>query len=203
LALFVGSILLFRLVPQQFFPASGRSELMVDMKLTEGASLKASEAQAKRFEAYLRELPGVDNYVAYVGTGSPRFYLPLDQQLPATRFTQFVVTAKSIEDRERLKLTLMDLLDQEFPEVRARVSRLENGPPVGFPIQFRVSGEHIDELRRIAREVAAKVRENPAVSNVHLNWEEPSKVVYLNIDQERARALGVSTRDVSRLLRSQ
>jgi multidrug efflux pump len=203
LALFVASILLFRLVPQQFFPASGRLELMVDMKLTEGASITASQAQAERFEARLRELPGIDNYVAYVGTGSPRFYLPLDQQLPATRFTQFVVTTQSIADRERLRLTLMQLLDEEFPEVRARVSRLENGPPVGFPIQFRVSGEHIGDLRRIAREIAAKVRENPAVSNVHLNWEEPSKVVYLNIDQERARALGVSTRDVSQLLRSQ
>ncbi|UUY06486.1 efflux RND transporter permease subunit [Pseudomonas sp. J452] len=202
IGLFVASVLLFRFIPQQFFPASGRLELMVDLKLTEGSSLKATEEQVKRLEAKLKNQKGVDNYVAYVGTGSPRFYLPLDQQLPATRFAQVVVLAKSIEDREALRTWLIEVLNEEFPTVRSRVSRLENGPPVGFPIQFRVSGEHIDEVRAIARQVADKVRENSHVSNVHLNWEEPSKVVYLNIDQERARALGVSTADVSRFLQS-
>ncbi|WP_185269059.1 efflux RND transporter permease subunit [Halopseudomonas xiamenensis] len=203
LALFIGSLLLFRLVPQQFFPPSGRLELMVDLTLAEGSSLKATEAQALRLEQRLREHPGVDNFVAYVGTGSPRFYLPLDQQLPATNFSQFVVKAKSIADREQIRSWLMEMLDNEFPELRARISRLENGPPVGYPIQFRVSGEHIDEVRRIAREIASQVRDNPAVSNVHLNWEEPSKVVYLDIDQERARAMGLSTSDVSGFLASQ
>ncbi|MWV12899.1 MMPL family transporter [Pseudomonas sp. R-28-1W-6] len=200
--LFVASVVLFRFVPQQFFPASGRLELMIDLKLTEGSSLKATEEQVKRLEARLKEHDGIENYVAYVGTGSPRFYLPLDQQLPATRFAQVVVLAKSIEDREALRVWLIDVLNDEFPTLRTRVSRLENGPPVGYPIQFRVSGEHIDEVRAIARQVADKVRENSHVSNVHLNWEEPSKVVYLNIDQERARALGVSTADVSRFLQS-
>lgn len=200
--LFVASVVLFRFVPQQFFPASGRLELMIDLKLTEGSSLKATEEQVKRLEARLKEHDGIENYVAYVGTGSPRFYLPLDQQLPATRFAQVVVLAKSIEDREALRTWLIDVLNDEFPTLRTRVSRLENGPPVGYPIQFRVSGEHIDEVRAIARQVADKVRENSQVSNVHLNWEEPSKVIYLNIDQERARALGVSTADVSRFLQS-
>ncbi|MWV17708.1 MMPL family transporter [Pseudomonas sp. L-22-4S-12] len=200
--LFVASVVLFRFVPQQFFPASGRLELMIDLKLTEGSSLKATEEQVKRLEARLKEHDGIENYVAYVGTGSPRFYLPLDQQLPATRFAQVVVLAKSIEDREALRVWLIDVLNDEFPTLRTRVSRLENGPPVGYPIQFRVSGEHIDEVRAIARQVADKVRENSQVSNVHLNWEEPSKVIYLNIDQERARALGVSTADVSRFLQS-
>ena len=202
IALFVGSILLFRFVPQQFFPASGRLELMVDLKLTEGSSLAATEEQAKRFEALLKGREGIDNYVAYVGTGSPRFYLPLDQQLPAASFAQFVVLAKSIEDRERIRSWLIDVLHDEFPTLRTRISRLENGPPVGYPVQFRVSGEHIDEVRRLARQVAGKVRENPHVANVHLDWEEPSKVVRLNIDQERARALGVSTADLSRFLQS-
>jgi multidrug efflux pump len=202
LGLFVASIVLFRFVPQQFFPASGRLELMVDIKLTEGSSLKATEEQVKRLEAKLKDHPGIDNYVAYVGNGSPRFYLPLDQQLAATRFAQFVILAKSIEDREELRTWLIDVMNEDFPFARTRVSRLENGPPVGFPIQLRVSGEHIDEVRAIAREVAAKVRENPHVANVHLNWEEPSKVVYLNIDQERARALGVSSADLSRFLQS-
>ena len=200
--LFIASIVLFRFVPQQFFPASGRLELMVDIKLTEGSSLKATEEQVKRLEAKLKDHPGIDNYVAYVGTGSPRFYRPLDQQLPATRFAQFVILAKSIEEREKLRSWLIDVMNQDFPFARTRVSRLENGPPVGFPIQFRVSGEHVDEVRDIARQVAAKVRENPHVANVHLNWEEPSKVVYLNIDQERARALGVTSADLSSFLQS-
>lgn len=199
-ALFALSVVMFRFVPQQFFPASGRLEVMVDIKLTEGASLKATEEQVKRLEARIKDHPGVDNYTAYVGTGSPRFYLPLDQQLPATRFAQFVIVAKSIEDREALRLWLFDVMDEDFSFARTRVSRLENGPPVGYPIQFRISGEHIDEVRRIAREVAAKVRENPKVVNVHLNWEEPSKVVHLQIDQERARALGVSSASVAAFL---
>ena len=203
LALFISSVMAFRLVPQQFFPPSGRLELMVDLTLAEGASLKATEAQAKRLEARLRDHSGIDNFVTYIGTGSPRFYLPLDQQLPATRFTQLVVKAKSIEDREEIRSWLMELLNSDFPELRARISRLENGPPVGYPIQFRISGEHIDEVRRIARQIAEQVRENPAVNNVHLNWEEPSKIVHLNIDQERARALGLSTADVSRFLTNQ
>ncbi|WP_369958900.1 efflux RND transporter permease subunit [Pseudomonas benzenivorans] len=202
LALFVASIALFRFVPQQFFPASGRLELMVDLKLGEGASLSATEAQVKRLEQLLAEREGIDNYVAYVGTGSPRFYLPLDQQLPAASFAQFVVLTKSIEDRERIRSWLIDTLGQEFPSLRTRISRLENGPPVGYPVQFRVSGEHIDEVRALARQVADKVRDNPHVVNVHLDWEEPSKVVRLNIDQERARAMGVSTADLSRFLQS-
>jgi multidrug efflux pump len=202
IGLFVASILLFRFVPQQFFPASGRLELMVDLKLEEGASLAATEAQAKRLEQLLSGHEGIDNFVAYVGTGSPRFYLPLDQQLPAASVAQFVVLAKSIEEREKIRLWLIDLLHDEFPTLRTRISRLENGPPVGYPVQFRVSGEHIDEVRALGRQVADKVRDNPHVTNVHLDWEEPSKVVRLNIDQERARALGVSTADLSRFLQS-
>jgi len=200
LLLFVGAIGLFRLVPQQFFPASGRLELMVDLKLAEGASLKATEAEVHRLERMLEGHPGIDNYVAYVGNGSPRFYLPLDQQLPAASFAQIVVLAKSIEDREALRSWLIERLRDDFPTLRGRVSRLENGPPVGYPVQFRVSGEHIDVARKLARQVAAKVRENPYVANVHLDWQEPSKVVWLTVDQDRARALGVSTAELSAFL---
>ncbi|MBU6956430.1 efflux RND transporter permease subunit [Pseudomonas sp. CVAP len=200
--LFVASVLLFRFVPQQFFPASGRLELMVDLKLAEGASLSNTNEEVKRLEAMLKERAGIDNYVAYVGTGSPRFYLPLDQQLPAASFAQFVVLAKTIEERESLRTWLIETLNEQFPALRSRVTRLENGPPVGYPVQFRVTGEHIEEVRALARKVAAKVRENPHVVNVHLDWEEPSKVVYLNVDQDRARALGVSTANLSRFLQS-
>jgi len=200
--LFIGSIVLFRFVPQQFFPASGRLELMVDLKLAEGASLSNTADEVKRLEALLKDHAGIDNYVAYVGTGSPRFYLPLDQQLPAASFAQFVVLAKTIEERETLRTWLIATLNEQFPTLRSRVTRLENGPPVGYPVQFRVTGEHIEEVRALARKVAAKVRENPHVVNVHLDWEEPSKVVYLNIDQDRARALGVSTANLSKFLQS-
>lgn len=200
--LFIASIVLFKFVPQQFFPASGRLELMVDLKLAEGASLSNTADEVKRLEALLKDRAGIDNYVAYVGTGSPRFYLPLDQQLPAASFAQFVVLAKTIEEREALRTWLISTLNEQFPALRSRVTRLENGPPVGYPVQFRVTGEHIEEVRALARKVAAKVRENPHVVNVHLDWEEPSKVVYLNIDQDRARALGVSTANLSRFLQS-
>ncbi|WP_325918363.1 efflux RND transporter permease subunit [Pseudomonas frederiksbergensis] len=200
--LFLGSVVLFRFVPQQFFPASGRLELMVDLKLAEGASLVNTAEQVKRLEALLKDHAGIDNYVAYVGTGSPRFYLPLDQQLPAPSFAQFVVLAKTIEDREPMRSWLISTLNEQFPTLRSRVTRLENGPPVGYPVQFRVTGEHIEEVRALARKVATKVRENPYVVNVHLDWEEPSKVVYLNIDQDRARALGVTTANLSSFLQS-
>ncbi|WP_062383202.1 efflux RND transporter permease subunit [Pseudomonas abietaniphila] len=203
IGLFVLSIVMFRFVPQQFFPASGRLELMVDLKLAEGASLSNTTEQVKRLEAMIKDRAGIENYVAYVGTGSPRFYLPLDQQLPAASFAQFVVLAKTIEDREALRTWLIQILNEQFPMLRPRVTRLENGPPVGYPVQFRITGEHIDEVRALARKVAAKVRENPHVVNVHLDWEEPSKVVYLNVDQDRARALGVTTADLSRFLQSQ
>jgi multidrug efflux pump len=200
--LFVLSVVMFKYVPQQFFPASGRLELMIDLKLTEGASLSNTADQVKRLEQMLKDHDGIDNYVSYVGTGSPRFYLPLDQQLPAASFAQFVVLAKSIEDRETLRSWLITNLNEQFPTLRSRVTRLENGPPVGYPVQFRVSGEHIDEVRALARKVAAKVRDNPHVANVHLDWEEPSKVVYLNVDQDRARALGVTTASLSKFLQS-
>ncbi|PWU29464.1 multidrug transporter AcrB [Pseudomonas sp. RW407] len=199
---FVGSIAAFRLVPQQFFPPSARLELLVDLKLAEGDSLAATAEQAQRLEKLLAGHPGIENYVAYVGTGSPRFYLPLDQQLPAASFAQFVVLAKDLQSREEVRQWLIQRMAEDFPTVRSRISRLENGPPVGYPVQFRVSGEHIAEVRALARKVADKMRENPHVVNVHLDWEEPSKAIFLNVDQDRARALGVSTRDISQFLQS-
>jgi multidrug efflux pump len=199
---FVLSIVLFRFVPQQFFPDSVRPELMVDMELAEGSSLRSTEVQAKRLEALLAKREGVANYVAYVGTGSPRFYLPLDQQLPQANFSQFVVLTENIEARESLRSWLINDVAAQFPELQFRVTRLENGPPVGYPIQFRVSGEHIDRVQALAKQVAEQVRRNPDVANVNLDWDEPSKVVRLQIDQDRARTLGVSTADVSNFLTS-
>jgi multidrug efflux pump len=201
-AAFIGSIVLFGFVQQQFFPDSSRLEIMVDMKLAEGASLTATEAQAKKLEALLKTRKGIDNYVAYIGSGSPRFYLPLDQQLPQASFAQFVILAKTLKDREEIREWLITTLHQSFPDIRTRVARLENGPPVGYPVQLRVSGEDIQTVRKIAREVAAKVQENPHVVNVHLDWEEPSKSIFLNVDQDRARALGVNSQDLANFLQS-
>jgi multidrug efflux pump len=195
--LFVVSVAMFRFVPQQFFPSSTRLELMVDLELAEGSSLRATEAAVKRLEATLDGHPGVVNYVAYVGTGSPRFYLPLDQKLPQANFAQIVLTTPDIETREEVKAWLAKTLTTEYADLQGRVTRLENGPPVGFPVQFRVSGEHVDEVLRIARDVRAKVAANPDVRNVNLDWDEPSKVVRLVIDQERARALGVSSQQLA------
>ena len=199
-ALFVVAVMLFRFVPQQFFPSSTRLELMVDLELAEGASLEATAAEAKRLEAMLGKRKEVENFVAYVGTGSPRFYLPLDQQLPAANFAQFVLLTRDIEARESLRRWLIDEAAGRFPALQLRVTRLENGPPVGYPIQFRVSGEHIPEVQRLAREVMAKVRAHPGVRNVNLDWSEPSKVVRLTIDQDRARALGVSSAQLAQFL---
>ncbi|CRQ82457.1 efflux RND transporter permease subunit [Stenotrophomonas sp. FR010] len=202
IGLFVFSLIMFRFVPQQFFPDSTRPELMVDIELAEGASLRSTQAQAEKLEKLLSSREGIANYVSYVGTGSPRFYLPLDQQLPATNFAQFVVLAKDIRSRESTRDWLLHEVIPKFPDVQMRVTRLENGPPVGYPVQMRISGEHIEKVQAIARQVEAKVRENPHVMNVNLDWSEPSKVVRLVVDQERARALGVSSAQVSQFLSS-
>ena len=199
---FALSLALFRFVPQQFFPDSTRLELMIDMELAEGSSLRATETQVRRLEALLEGREGIDNYVAYVGTGSPRFYLPLDQQLPQTNFAQFVVRTHDLDAREAVRAWLIDEVVAQFPELQLRVTRLENGPPVGYPVQFRVSGEHVERVRELAVLVADRVRDNPHLGDVHLDWSEPSRVVRLRIDQDRARALGISSQRVAQFLSS-
>ena len=199
---FVVSLALFRFIPQQFFPDSTRLELMVDIELAEGSSLKATDQAARKLEKLLAARKEVETFTAYIGTGSPRFYLPLDQQLPQTHFSQFVVITKDIKAREILRNWMMGEVRQQFPELQLRVTRLENGPPVGYPIQYRVSGEHVERVREIAYRVMEKIRANPDVINVNLDWDEPSKVMRLVIDQDRARALGVSTEQVANFLSS-
>ena len=200
-AAFVVSVLLFRFIPQQFFPSSTRLELMVDVELAEGASLKDTQRVAEAVEAELAKRKDLVNYVSHIGAGSPRFYLPLDQKLPQTNFAQFVILTPDIKAREEIRHWLIELMHTKFPDVQSRVARLENGPPVGYPIQFRVSGEHVDQVKRLARQVADKVRANPHITNVNLDWDEPSKVVRLNIDQDRARALGITSTHLAAFLR--
>jgi multidrug efflux pump len=200
-AAFALSIFAFKFVQQQFFPAASRPELIVDLRLAEGASVNATEAQVRKLEKILMSDPEyagrIDNFVSYVGSGSPRFYLPFDQQLVNANFGQFIVNTKSSEDREVVRARLLKLFEEDFPEVRGRVNRLENGPPVGFPVQFRVVGEDKEVIRGIAREVAAVMRANPWTREVSFDWEEPSKVIRLAIDQDRARVLGISTQELA------
>ncbi|MBP7927105.1 MAG: efflux RND transporter permease subunit, partial [Acinetobacter sp.] len=198
--IFVLSVAMFKLVPQQFFPPSNRAEILVDLKLEEGASLTATEQAVHKVEQFLSKQKGIDNYVAYVGTGSPRFYLPLDQQLPQASFAQFVVLASSLDDRDEIRRSLETQIKQLLPQVRTRVSLLENGPPVGYPLQYRVSGEDLATVRAEAQKVAKVLSEDPNTTNVHLDWGEPSKIIAIEIDQDRARQMGVSSVDLANFL---
>ena len=201
---FAASIFGFRYVQQQFFPSSTRLELLVDLKLAEGSSYWATEREARKMEKLLEAHKDLyANYVSYVGTGSARFYLPLDQQLPTPSFAQFVITTRDLKSREELRGKLIAMLDGDaFSAVRTRVLRLENGPPVGYPVQFRVSGEDLGQLRATAEKVAAVLRADSALSNVNFDWNERSKVIRLEIDQDRARALNVSTQDLANFLQT-
>ncbi|KVC22030.1 efflux RND transporter permease subunit [Burkholderia pseudomultivorans] len=200
-ALFVVSLLGFSLVPQQFFPSSDRPELLVDLRLPEGASFAATLRETERLEKVLDKRPEIDHSVNFVGSGAPRFYLPLDQQLQLPNFAQFVITAKSVEDREKLASWLETTLRDRFPAVRWRLSRLENGPPVGYPVQFRVSGDDIATVRSIAEKVAATMRGDARAVNVQFDWDEPAeRSVRFELDQKKARELNVTSQDVSSFL---
>ncbi|AOJ74219.1 efflux RND transporter permease subunit [Burkholderia ubonensis] len=200
-ALFVVSLLGFSLVPQQFFPSSDRPELLVDLRLPEGASFAATLRETERLEQAIAGRPEIDHAVNFVGSGAPRFYLPLDQQLQLPNFAQFVITAKSVEDREKLARWLETTLRDRFPAVRWRLSRLENGPPVGYPVQFRVSGDTIATVRGIAEQVAATMRGDARTVNVQFDWDEPAeRSVRFELDQNKARALNVTSQDVSSFL---
>jgi len=204
LMVFVMALMGFGKVQQQFFPDSTRLELVVDLRMAEGSSYAATDEQAKKLELWLQHWSehhqGLDNYVAYIGSGAPRFYLPLDIQLPHRGFSQFVILTNTLAAREALRVDLLSLFENDFPELRASVLRLENGPPVGFPVQFRVSGANITQIRDLARQVAEIMRGNANLINVQLNWEEPSKVVQVEVDQAKARLLGVSTVDVATVI---
>ena len=199
--LFVLALAAFTLVPQQFFPSSDRPEVLVDLRLPEGASFAATLRETQRFEKSLANRAEIDHFIDFVGAGAPRFYLPLDQQLVAPNFAQFVVTAKSVKDREKLMVVLAEVLRTEFPSVRTRVSRLENGPPIGFPVQFRVTGPEIGKVRELSAEVAALMRTNPDTTNVQYDWDEPAqRSVRFDIDQTKARQLNITSQDIDNYL---
>lgn len=206
---FAGGMALFKFgVQYQFFPPSNRNELIVDLWLPQGASLKATEAEVKRVEALLAAPEMKDrlvNVASYIGNGAPRFYLPLDQQLFNDNFGQLVVVTKDFAAREAVKIALECAFaapDGGWSHLRTRVQRLENGPPVGYPVVFRVSGEDVETLRGIAAQVATIMRANANVANVHPDWNEKAKSVRVIIDQDRARVLGVTSQEVAQALQA-
>jgi multidrug efflux pump subunit AcrB len=189
-------------VQQQFFPDSSRPEIIVDLWLPEGATFAASELVAKRFEKRMLAEPGVQSVTTWVGSGVPRFYLPMDQVFPQTNVSQLIVLPQDLKTRESLRIKLPALLAQEFPEIRGRVKLLPNGPPVPYPVQFRVAGVDPVLLRQKADEVKAVMRKSPHTRGVNDNWNESVKVIRLEVDQAKARALGVSSQSIAQASRT-
>ena len=186
-----------RFVPQQFFPNSSRPELILELRVKEGASFAATTEQVKKMEAILRKDKDVRFFTAYTGAGAPRFYLSLNPELPNPGYAQFVVMTKDLEARERLRSRLMASVDQQFPEAWVRITRLELGPPVGFPVQFRVVGPDTQKVREIAREVEKVVAANPGVRDVQLDWNDPVRTLKVEVDQDKARALGLTPAEMT------
>jgi multidrug efflux pump len=189
-------------VQQQFFPDSSRPEILVDIWFPEGTSFAANEATAKRVEQRLMQEPGVATVSTWVGSGVPRFYLPLDQVFPQTNVSQFIVLSQDVHVRETLRVRLPGLLAEEFPEVRGRVKLLPNGPPVPYPVQFRVIGPDPQTLRLRADEVKAVMQASANTRGVNDNWNESVKIVRLEVDQTKARALGVTSQSIAQASRT-
>jgi multidrug efflux pump len=186
-----------KLVPQQFFPSSSRPELILDLRLKEGASFTATTEQVKKMEAVLSKDHDIRYFTAYTGAGAPRFYLSLDPELPNPGYAQFIVMTRDLQARERVRSRLMASVDEEFPQTWVRITRLELGPPVGFPVQFRVVGPDTQVVRSIAREVERVVASSPKVRDVQLDWNDPVRTMKVDLDQDKARALGLAPVDVA------
>ncbi len=184
-------------VPQQFFPSSDRSELLIDLKLPQNASIQATRDVSAKLDRLLAEDHDVERWSTYVGRGAVRFYLPMDLQLPNDYFGQLVVVTKGLEQRKQVQARLEQALETAFPNVVARVYPLELGPPVGWPLQYRVSGPDPDHVREIAFKVAQIMGEQASVQKVNYDWIEPARMVTIRVDQDQARLLGLSSRDLA------
>ena len=199
-AAFAVSLWAMDLVPRQFFPASDRTDLLVDIRLPQNASIHASAREADRLDAMLGADPDVAHWSTYVGWGAVRFYLPLSVQLPNPFFTQAVVVAKDLAARERLEVKLDQYLKEEVPQAITRVAPLELGPPVGWPIQYRVLGDDLDQLREIALELGQIVAEHRGTRDLNFDWMEPGRQLRIRIDQDQVRRLGLSSAAVASVL---
>jgi len=204
LALFALSIIGMSKVQKQFFPNSTRLELNVELRLPEGASIAAINAETKQLEVWLEkdkaEFDQFEHYIAYIGSGSPRYYLGLDQQLGSSNVSQLVIVTRDVEAREALRGRLVKLFENGSFAARGNIARIESGPPVGYPVQYRISGEDFATLRNAAVQIATVMRQIPELSNINTDWSELSKSVEIEIDQDKARLLGVSTQDIAALL---
>jgi multidrug efflux pump len=200
LACFATAILALPLVPRQFFPASDRPDLLVDLRLPQNASIYASEQLAIRLDGILHDDPDVARWSTYVGRGAIRFYLPLSVELPNDFFTQAVVVAKDVGARERLEGKLEKALAEQFPGAIGRVSPLGLGPPVGWPVQYRVTGPDITQVREIALQLATLVATNADARRVNFDWMEPARMVRVRIDQDQARLLGLSSQALAAVM---
>jgi multidrug efflux pump len=200
LAAFAGSIALFKAVPQQFFPASDRPELVVDLWMPHASTFEASSREVRKLEQSLKGDPDVVAVTSYVGNGSPRFYLPLDVQTPNLNLGEVMVMTKGGEARERVLSKIQELFKNDLPNVRGRVNRLENGPPVGYPVQFRVYGNDLERIAEIGAKVATVMRGNPHVRQVNQDWGERTKRLQIDVDQDKARALGVTSLQIKQAL---
>jgi len=200
LALFIGAFLALPLIPRQFFPSSDRPELLVDLSLPQNASIYASEAVARRFDAVLNGDANVARWSTYVGRGAIRFYLPLNVQLPNDFFAQSVIVTKDVKARERLRDKLEKVLADDFPSVITRIYPLELGPPVGWPVQYRVSGPEGAQVREIAFKLAQIVATNHKAANINFDWIEPARQLRIRIDQDEARLLGLSSQAIASAL---
>jgi multidrug efflux pump subunit AcrB len=189
-------------VQQQFFPDSSRPEVLVDLWLPEGATVFESEALAKRFEQRIAREPGVASVTSWVGSGVPRFYLPLDQIFQNSNVSQFIVLPADLPAREALRKQLPALLAAEFPEARGRVKLLPNGPPVPYPVMFRITGPDVPGVRAWADQAKAILRANPNMRGVNDNWNEQVKSLRLVVDQDKARALGVTSQGLAQASRT-
>ncbi|MFN4264399.1 MAG: efflux RND transporter permease subunit [Aquabacterium sp.] len=201
LAALMGGFFGMSKVQQQFFPDSSRLELLVDLWMPEGTPFDATEAVAKRVEARMMREEGVESATTWVGAGWPRFYLPMDQIFPQSNVSQMVLIPKDAPTREALRKKLPEILSAEFPEIRGRVKLLPNGPPVPYPVQFRVVGDDIQTLRQFADQAKTILRAHPDMVGVNDNWNESIKTVRLELDQAKARALGVTTQSVAQATR--
>jgi multidrug efflux pump subunit AcrB len=197
LGLFGAALYGTHLVPQQFFPSSDRPELLVDLQLPENASIYGTQDVSARLDKLLKDDQDVDHWSTYVGQGAVRFYLPLNVQLPNDFFAQAVVVTKGVQERERVKARLERALATGFPNVVGRVYPLELGPPVGWPLQYRVSGPEPDQVRAIAFQVAQEIGSARGAENVNYNWMEPARTIRIRVDQDQARLLGLSSQQLA------
>jgi multidrug efflux pump len=196
LGVFLLGLFGFKFIEQQFFPDSSRAEIMVELWLPEGASYHATEEQVNKLEAFLAQEKDIESVTSYIGTGSPRFYLPLDQIFPQSNVAQLVILPTSLKARDRLRLTLTELFKNDFPGVRGRVKLLPLGPPVPYAVQFRVSGEDVSTVLKIAGEVKAVMDKNPNLQGLNDNWNESVKVLRVDVDQDKLRTLGIGSKTV-------